>query len=727
MKLLAQHLSDGKPHVVDAPLPQLEPGRILVRNRYSAVSSGTEGATVRSARKNIVAKALERPKDVKAVLELARRQGVVQAYRAVSKKLDAYSTLGYSSAGRVVAVGPDVVGFEVGDAVACAGVGYANHAEYVVVPTNLCARLAPDADLKLAAYNTLGAIAMQGARQADLRLGETCVVIGLGIVGVLVCQLMKAAGVKTIGIDVLDSAVTKARELEIDAYRRDNPALDDIIARQTRGLGADAVVIAAGSESLDPINYAGRIARKKGRVVVLGATPTGFERNPDYYPKELELRMSCSYGPGRYDLDYEEKGRDYPPGYVRWTENRNMQAFQDLIYERKLDLSALTTHVFPIDDAPQAYDMILNRSESFLGVLIEYPEANDVQRVTQEARRETKKSKSTKNEATKKTTFGYAFVGAGSYAQGSLLPNMPISRSFRPVAVLTRSGASALRVAEKFGFAERASNADEIFASDKIDVVFIATRHNLHADLTLRALRAGKSVFVEKPLCLTLDEFVELRDEYETLTQQFPSQKLMVGFNRRFAPTALALKDRLADAPIAVTYRVNAGAIPKESWIQDAELGGGRILGEVCHFIDFAAWLAGSAPTSVYAAAMRDPNALSDTLTIALRLANGSIANINYFANGAKAIAKERVEVYQSGQTFIIDDFRALTLYNERGKTLLVKGRQDKGQREMLARFVDSIQADATPTIPAEEIFSSTLATFGARESIASRQEIALQ
>ena len=728
MKMLAQHLSNGRPFVVDAPIPQLEPGRILVRNRYSAVSSGTEGATVRSARKNIVAKALARPKDVRAVLDLVQRQGVVAAYRAVSKKLDSYSPLGYSCAGRVVAVGPDVSGFEAGDLVACAGVGYANHAEYVVVPTNLCARLAPDADLKLAAYNTLGAIAMQGARQADLRLGETCVVIGLGIVGVLTCKLMQASGVTTIGVDVLDSAVAQARKLAIDAHLRNAPALDEIIATRTRGLGADAVVVAASTSSLDPINYAGKIARHKGRVVVLGDVPTGFDRNPDYYPKELELRMSCSYGPGRYDLEYEEKGRDYPPGYARWTEQRNMQAFQDLIRDNKLQLDALTTHLLAIDDAPQAYDMILRRNEPYLGVLIEYPEEDDATDVTQIARNASNNQdvrRVTRDDANPEV--GYAFIGAGSYAQGSLLPNMPNSRAFRPVAILTRSGASALRVAEKFGFPVLAPSADAIFTSDQIAAVFIATRHNLHAELVLRALRSGKSVFVEKPLCLTLDEFVELRATYDERADAGTAQRLMVGFNRRFAPTARALKDRLGNAPLAIAYRVNAGAIPSTSWIQDAELGGGRILGEVCHFIDFAAWLANDSPSAVYAAAMRDPNALNDTLTIALRFGNGSIANINYFANGGKSLAKERIEVYQSGQTYILDDFRSLARYDARGSQTLVRGRQDKGQREMLRRFAASLAPNGTDAIAPDEIFRSTLATFAARESLASRREVELQ
>ncbi|MGN0911061.1 MAG: bi-domain-containing oxidoreductase, partial [Thermoguttaceae bacterium] len=562
MKQLAQKLADGRPVVVDVPAPLLGDGMILVQNYYSVVSAGTEGATVRSARKNLIAKALDRPKDVKATLELMKCQGPVQAYRAVMKKLDAYSPLGYSSAGRVIDVAPGVSGFAVGDYVACAGVGYASHAEIVAVPVNLCVKLRPDADLRAAAYNALGAIALQGVRQADLKLGEKCAVVGLGIVGALACQLLEASGVETFGIDLDPRAVEKARELGFNAQLRQTPGLENEALNVANGIGFDAVIIAAATSSLDPINLAGKLLRKKGRVVVLGDVPTGFDRNPDFYPKELELRMSCSYGAGRYDLDYEEKGIDYPVGYVRWTENRNMQAFQELAYKGKIAVDSLTTHVFSLDDAPQAYDMILKRAEHFLGVLIKYDESKTPKRVDVNLRASSPVD-------AHKGKIGYAFVGAGSYAQGSLLPNMPQGDLCEPIAILTKSGVSALRVAEKFHFQRVAKDIDDVLDDPNVDLVMIATRHDLHAKLLMRALKKKKRVFVEKPLCLTLDEFLEIRSLFASLSAK-TAPKIMLGFNRRFSPYSRYLKEALnPNLPMAINYRVNAGAIPLNSWIQD--------------------------------------------------------------------------------------------------------------------------------------------------------------
>ncbi len=723
MKQLLQKLADGKPFVLDVPAPQIEPGYVLVANRYSVISAGTEGATVRSARKSLVGKALERPADVKKVLELARRQGITQAYRAAAKKLDAYSPLGYTSAGVVLEVGEGVVGFSPGDRVACAGVGYANHAEIVLAPSNLCVKLAPDADLRAAAYNALGAIALQGVRRADLRLGESCAVIGLGLVGALTCQLLKASGVKTIGIDVSQTAVEKARELGIDAYLRESRELLYQIEAQTGGEGVDATIIAAGTQSLDPINFAGSLARKRGKVVVVGAVPTGFERNPNYYPKELDLRMSCSYGPGRYDADYEEKGRDYPIAYVRWTERRNMQAFQELISAGKIDVASLTTHEFLIDDAPNAYETILKREEHYLGVVLRYETESLDARNARKILSAPPLVEKTRSSSAGANSIGVAFVGVGSYAQGTLLPNLPRDARVRRVVALSRTGAGATRAAEKFHFASASTEPADVFENSDVDAVFIATRHHLHARQALTALRNGKRVFVEKPLCIRLDEYLELYNE----ANRPDAPSLIVGFNRRFAPTALKLKSVLSNAPMSIVYRVNAGAIPPSHWTQDPEVGGGRILGEACHFIDFAAWISGAKPISVFARATTDPRGLNDVASIQLEMENGSIATIHYFANGAPGLAKERVEVFQTGLSAVLDDFSSLTIYDPTKGTLRKKGTQDKGQREMLRRVVDFYLEGGAAPIPLDEIFASTLAAFGACESIATRREVALR
>lgn len=718
MKQLAQKLADGRPVVVDVPAPLLGDGMILVQNYYSVVSAGTEGATVRSARKNLIAKALDRPKDVKATLELMKRQGPVQAYRAVMKKLDAYSPLGYSSAGKVIDVAPGVSGFAVGDYVACAGVGYASHAEIVAVPVNLCVKLRPDADMRAAAYNSLGAIALQGVRQADLKLGEKCAVVGLGIVGILACQLLEASGVETFGIDLDPRAVEKARELGFNAQLRQTPGLENEALNVANGIGFDAVIIAAATSSLDPINLAGKILRKKGRVVVLGDVPTGFDRNPDFYPKELELRMSCSYGPGRYDLNYEEKGIDYPFGYVRWTENRNMQAFQELAYKGKIAVDSLTTHVFSLDDAPLAYDMILKRAEYFLGVLLKYDESKAPKRVDVNLR------DSSPVDA-HKGKIGYAFVGAGSYAQGSLLPNMPQGNLCEPIAILTKSGVSALRVAEKFHFQRVAKDIDDVLDDPNVDLVMIATRHDLHAKLLMRALKKKKRVFVEKPLCLTLDEFLEIRSLFASLGAE-NAPKIMLGFNRRFSPYSRYLKEALnPNLPMAISYRVNAGAIPLNSWIQDPVLGGGRILGEACHFVDYVSWLSGSAPTAVSAVAIPDPNALNDVVAIQIKMANGSIASIGYYANGSKSLSKERIEVFQGGLSAVVDDFKRIDIYASDGKIKTRKGVQNKGQATMLDSYVRDLK-EGRDTIPPAEIFQNTLATFAVLDSLCEGKVVSL-
>ena len=406
--------------------------------------------------------------------------------------------------------------------------------------------------------------------------------IGLGLLGQLTCLMLRASGVKSFGIDVDQAVVDMAKEHCCEAaWARGDAGIMEEISRRTEGIGTDTVIITAATASLDPINFAGSIARRKGRVIVVGAVPTGFDREPDYYKKELELRMSCSYGPGRYDLDYEEKGHDYPAAYVRWTENRNMQAFQDLIQRGRISLNYLTTHEFTLDQAPQAYNMIVERAEPFLGIVIKYDIEKPVERSTVAI-----------CESRPAGHVGIAFIGAGSYAQGHLLPNIPRhDAGIVCRAVMTNSGTTSKRVAERFGFEHCTSRLDDILRSDDINTVFVATRHDTHATYVKQALQAGKHVFVEKPICLTEQELAEIVD----LHRACASSQLMVGFNVRFAPLAESLKTRLGQSPMAMIYRVNAGAVPADTWIQDPDVGGGRIVGEACHFIDFLTFLSGAA------------------------------------------------------------------------------------------------------------------------------------
>jgi predicted dehydrogenase len=686
LRAIVQKLKDGKVNVAEIPPPLCGPSNIVIKNYFSLVSAGTEGSTVTAARKTLVGKAKERPQQVKQVLEVLRTQGFTQTVRAVNKKLESLSPLGYSCAGQVVEVGSAVQGFRVGDYIAAGG-ATANHAELVAVPEKLCVKLDLDdrfdlaEQLKAAAYNTLGAIALQGVRQADLRLGETCAVIGLGLIGQLTCQLLRASGVKMVGLDIQPSAVEFAAQHSADlALQMGQDGTDAKVSQFSDGLGVDAVIITAASSSTEPINFAGQIARKKGRVVIVGSVATGFDRDPHYYQKELDLRMSCSYGPGRYDPKYEEHGIDYPPAYVRWTEQRNMRAFQRLVSAGSVDTQALTTHVVELERAPNVYDMIINKTESYLGVLVQY----DVQKKPEHKRIEIRPAKKTGK-------VNLAFIGAGSYAQGFLLPNLPKrDPSIVRKMVMTNSGTTSRGVAERFGFESCTSNEADIFDNPDVNTVFVSTRHDTHAEYVLKALRAGKHVFVDKPLCIRPEELIEIEETYESLVDK---PVLMVGYNRRYAPLTQKLKEFIGNGPMVMQYRVNAGCLPSDHWIKDPSLGGGRIVGEVCHFVDFLSYVCGSLPVDVGSFALPNNEAISDTVTVNLRFASGSIGTILYCSNGSKFLEKECFEVFSQGASAILSDFKALHCFSQKRKW---KNQtvQDKGQRRMIEAFLAAVSGD---------------------------------
>ncbi|MCH6198334.1 bi-domain-containing oxidoreductase [Aquiflexum sp. LQ15W] len=706
MLQLTQKLGSGEMEVQEIPYPQLSNGMVLIKTHYSIISAGTEGSTVTAARKSLLGKAKERPQQVRLVLDTLKKQGPIQTYRAVMKKLDSYSPMGYSCAGEVIEVGEDVTEFEVGDYVACGGVGYANHAEINAVPKNLCVKIPSDSNLLNASYNTLGAISMQGVRQADLRVGESCVVLGLGLLGQLACLILKASGLKVIGIDISKAPVDLAiANNAVDVgFVRNEPGIEEKILSYTQGIGADAVIIAAATNSLDPINFAGIVSRKRGRVVILGAVPTGFERDPHWYRKELELRMACSYGPGRYDLNYEEKGIDYPVGYVRWTEKRNMEAFQDLVHRKLLNIGYLTTHVFDFEQAQKAFDLVVNKSEPYVGIALKYK--NEKKHV---------RNKLSIGTSRKTERVNVSFIGAGSYAQGNLLPNFTGVPNVAMKGVLTNTGTTSKRVAEKFGFEFAASDENQIFDGVS-NTVFIATRHDSHAKYVKRALKNGLNVFVEKPLCLYESELEEITELYSTT-----GGRLMIGFNRRFSPLAVEMKKLIGSGqPISMSYRINAGQIPSDSWIQDLEIGGGRIIGEVCHFIDFLSFLSGSLVQSVSAVVLPSPANTNDSVSILLKFKNGSIGTISYLANGSKELPKEYVEVFASGITCILEDFKALKVFGKGKKTKKSLFNQNKGQKEMIVSFLDCLVNGIEEPIPFESIYNVTKTTFKVLESIQS-------
>nr|WP_321231917.1 bi-domain-containing oxidoreductase [uncultured Psychroserpens sp.] len=703
MQQLTQKLGSGDMIIQDVPYPQLGKGMVIVKNHYSIISAGTEGSTVVAARKSLIGKAKERPQQVKQVVDTLKKQGPIQTYRAVMKKLDAYSPLGYSCAGEVIEVGEGVTEFEVGDKVACAGAGYANHAEIVSVPINLCVKLDNNSSLKDAAYNTLGAISMQGVRQADLRLGESCVVIGLGLLGQLAALILKASGVTVIGVDVSEAAVKQVVDNSVVdlGMTRNAAGVEAQIQNATHGYGADAVIIAAATSSLDPINFAGAIARKKGKVVVLGAVPTGFDRDPFWYRKELELKMACSYGPGRYDLNYEEKGIDYPLPYVRWTEKRNMEAFQNLIATNRINIDYLTTHEFEFENAKAAFDLVVSKAEPFTGIALKYDTSKTVS-----------KSKISTSEIDKLGKINISFIGAGSYAQGNLLPNIPETNDIGRVGVLTNTGTTSKRVAEKFKFQFCATQESDVL-DDKTNTVFVATRHDSHGLYVLKSLEANKNVFVEKPLCL-------LESELESIikAQSKANKAVMVGFNRRFSPLTATLKKAIGNNPMTMLYRINAGAIPGDNWIQDLDIGGGRVLGEVCHFIDYLTYLNGSLPTKISATALPDANQLNDTLNILIQFENGSSGVVAYYANGSKSMTKEYVEVFSAGMSATLHDFKELKIFGK-GKPKKEKlFNQNKGQKEMVNAFVNGLLTNGNAPISFEDIVAVTKASFKVLESV---------
>jgi len=699
MYQLTQNLKTGKMEISEVSFPTLTKGTVRVRNSYSLISAGTEASKVKTARASLISKAKEKPEQVRQVLDTLKKEGLLSTYQKVMNKLDTLAPLGYSTSGVVIEIGENLKGFQVGDRVACAGGEIANHAEVIAVPENLLVKIPNEVSMQEAAFTTVASIALQGIRQADLRIGESCLVIGLGLIGQLTVQMLKAAGIKVAGIDIDSYAVDIALKSGADlAFQRFDSQLEQAILNLTNGYGVDATIITAGTSSLDPVELAGKMCRPKGKVVIVGAVPSGFSRE-NYYKKELELRMSTSYGPGRYNPNYEEKGFDYPIGYVRWTENRNMQAFLELVAQKKINLDLLTTHIFPLEKALDAYDMIVNKTEPYIGILLKY----DIEKPL-------KKEILLKDVSYAKQDVNIGFIGAGTFAQNSLLPNI---KNANLIAVATHQGHSTRTVADKYGFAIATGDSYYIINNPDINTIFIATRHNLHAEFVIKGIKAGKNVFVEKPLCMTMSELEEIMQEYEK-----QNVRVMVGFNRRFSPFVQKIKKCLNnDQPKSIIYRINAGYIPFDHWTQDKEIGGGRIIGEVCHFIDLCMYLSGSKPMLLSAFCIPDSQGLWDTLTVNLKFSNGSISNISYFANGAKSLRKEYIEIYCNGLTAIIDDFKLLHIY-DKGHQKEKLFNQDKGHREEVRRFLQSIRDGQEAPIPFEDVYLSTKMTFDIIESI---------
>jgi polar amino acid transport system substrate-binding protein len=696
VKQIEQNYRTGALRVAEVPAPLASEGSVLVATHVSLISSGTEKQLIDLARASLAGKAMARPDLVRRVVRNVRRDGLRPTIERVFAKLDTPIPLGYSLAGEVLEVGRRVSGIGVGDRLACAGAGLANHAEINAVPKNLTVGIPPEVDDEDASFVTLGAIALQGVRLAAPTLGERIVVIGLGLIGLLTVQLLKANGCRVFGFDPNCARVALARELDVDMAV--SAGLPEAVEGFTGGQGADAVIITASSKSNEPINVAAEVSRLKGRIVVVGLVGMTIDREP-FYKRELELKISMSYGPGRGDPSYEQGGQDYPLPYVRWTEQRNMEAFLTLVADGKVTPKRLVTHRFPIAEAEKAYEL-MESGAPHLAILLTYPEPpTDSERLIRRA------PPPPRSEANR-----VAFIGFGNYAKGVLLPALRKAPGVTLIAVATSTGLSAGHAGAKHGFATVATDPAAVIADPDADTVFIASRHDTHARFAAEALRTGKHVFCEKPLALSWEGLAEVM----AAARQAPGT-LAVGFNRRFAP--LLQKARAAleprSGPLVMLYRINAGAIPGDSWIQREE-GGGRIVGEVCHFVDVLTFLARSLPVEVYALAARDH---ADAVSALVRFTDGSTGTIVYSSLGDVGVPKEYLEAFADRRVIQLDDFCRLTVTRS-GKSVTSKSAQDKGQRGLVAAFLEATRGKRDAPIPLSELVAVTEATFAIEESL---------
>ncbi len=712
-RIISQNYKTGKISIKDSSLPTLKNGGVLVQTSYSLISAGTEGMKVREGKMNYLEKAKARPDQVKKVLESVRQQGLWSTYQKVINKLDSLTPLGYSTSGIIVEVGAGADGLQIGQRVACAGAGYANHAEINFVPKNLVVPIPENVSTEHAAFTTVGAIAMQGYRQAEMQLGEVACVIGLGLLGQLLVQILKASGVHVIGVDISQERCDLAQKSGAEsAYHPDDQSLHGAMKRLSRGFGADVIFITAGGSSNGPTELAVQLARDRARVVDIGKTKLDLSWK-DYYEKELDVRFSRSYGPGRYDPNYEEKGIDYPIGYVRWTERRNMESFLDLIASNKIDLNLILSKVYSFDDAEEVYQKLADGNLGGIGVLFKYNEVNLNTSTVPKNKFETPTGK-VKIEAPLKI----GTIGAGNYASSMLLPHLKDHKDVRLVQVATATPLSAENAKDKFLFEEITTDYKSMLARPDIDAVIIATRHKAHAQMTIDGLRAGKAIFVEKPLAIQLSE-VEAIHSAIVETQ---NERLQVGFNRRFSPLVIKMKETLnqVQGPLMITYRVHAGQMDASSWYLDNDEGS-RFIGEAGHFIDVISYLTNSQAISVYAKTL-SPAKLNkddlDNLSVIITYQDGSIGNLLYLTQGDNKVPKEYVEVFGGGLTLQLNNFEKLNIYSKGKLKTISSSRIDKGQKNEMSAFVNAILNNTEMPISIDSLINTTLVTLGADLSI---------
>lgn len=695
MKQILQSLKDGRTEVVEVPVPAARSEQVLIRTTCSLVSAGTERMLVEFGKGSMLAKARQQPDKVREVFDKMRTDGVTATLNVVRSKLDQSIPLGYCNVGRVAETGTGIDGFKRGDRVISNG----HHAEVVSVPKNLCAKIPDYVTDEAASFTVLSAIGLQGIRLAKPTLGECVVVTGLGLIGLVTVQMLRAQGCRVLGIDRDPTRLELARRFGAETVYI-GAGEDPLTAAKafSRGAGVDAVLITASTRSNEPVSQAAQMCRKRGRIVLVGVT--GLELNrADFYEKELSFQVSCSYGPGRYDPAYEEGGQDYPIGFVRWTEQRNFEAVLDLMASGALDVEPLISHRFEVDEGAKAMELLTSEQPS-LGIVLRFADSS---------RGEPSMTRTVSlNHSPEPTAERVAFIGAGNYAGRVLIPAFKAAGATLDT-VVSSGGVSSVHFGKKFGFSNASTETEAIFDNPEIDIVVVATRHNTHAGQVLGALKAGKHVFCEKPLCLTLDELEEIEAEARTR----PNQHLMVGFNRRFAPHVLKIKELLAtvDEPKNFIMTVNAGDISADHWTQDIEVGGRRIIGEGCHFVDLLRHLAGASITTAHAVCLGEHPSLlvrDDKAVITLEFEDGSVGVINYLANGHKAVSKERLEVFASGRVLQLDNFLRLDIHGWAGAKSGRLWKQDKGQNACPATFINAVKTGGATPIPLDEIIETS-------------------
>ena len=712
MKQILQSLKTGVTKTAEVPCPAIQRGQILIRSSVTLVSAGTERMLVEFGKAGWIDKARQQPDKVRMVLDKIKTDGLMPTVEAVFNKLDQPLPLGYCNVGAVLDIGSGVTGFAIGERVVSNG----KHAEAVCVPVNLCAKVPESVADEDAAFTVLGAIALQGIRLVNPTLGETVVVTGLGLIGLMTVQLLRAQGCRVLGLDFDPLKLALARQFgaeTVDLGVGQDPLAAALVL--SRGRGVDAVLITASTKSNEPVHQAAQMCRKRGRIVLVGVTGLELSR-ADFFEKELSFQVSCSYGPGRYDPNYEEKGQDYPVGFVRWTEQRNLEAVLDMMADGRIDVKPLISHRFEIDEAVQAYEIVGGSAPS-LGILLSYPSVSEK---PDAILRNQTVNLGPARPSVGKATLG--FIGSGNYATAVLIPAFKAA-GVRLKTVASAGGVSAAHAGRKFGFEKTTTATEEVFADPEINAVVVATRHDSHALQVCHALEAGKPVFVEKPLALTLDELSQVEVAYASALTAGQMPLVMVGFNRRFAPQAVKVKSLLTalDAPKALVMMVNAGAIPSTHWTQDRAVGGGRIVGEACHFIDLLRYLAGSPIVDAQVVSLGNAKGLTglgDTVTLTLRFADGSMGTVHYLANGHKSFPKERLEVFCSGRILQLDNFRKLKGFGWPGFAKMNLWRQDKGQKDCAAAFVRAVEFGGVAPIAFDELVEVSRVTIQIAEAL---------